>query len=439
MRIYRPSYSKTLSPGERIRKDKHGQFVWLTDRQGQRKKCRVTGDRMKVPSSFYTIVFRDHLGSERRLQGHRDKSSTDLLAQTVAKIVYHRQRGETLPAELHEWGDKLPDATHKTLASFGLLRARRAVVSQALEELLKLFEQHLSIKKQRNARYVFEVMSKLRKMFGGCGFERLGDIDDVVLDTYLTGLRKSEKLSTRTLNHYLKTVQQFCRYCVRTLRAMKTNPLESLEGFGNANADRRRERRALTRDEINKLLTTTTLSKEVRYGMDGQERALVYRFALQTGLRLNEIRTLRVEHFDFDGPEGPVAMIEASYSKHRERDLLPIRADLADTLKAFIADRQKMPTAKLFGGAFQQLTDKAAPMIRADLKDADVPYQTVTGVCDFHALRHTFVSSLKGIAARTAQGLARHKSSDMTDRYTHMNLAEQRAALDSLDSFGLAS
>lgn len=442
MRVYKPAYSKPFPQGAKVKRDKAGKYVLIRDRQGISKKCRVTetgkGRRIVIEASFYTIIFKDHTGTKRRVQAYREKGPSDALAEKIGRLVYQHEIEQTLPADLQEWADSLPDALHKQLAGFGLLKSRRAVVSQDLESILEHFEQYLAVKKQRNARYVFEVMSKLRKMFSGCGFERLSDIDDVVLDTYLTGLRKSENLSTRTLNHYLKTAQQFCRYCVKTLKATKMNPLESLEGFGNVEADRRRERRALTRDEINKLLTTTAKSAEVRFGMDGPERSLLYRFALQTGLRLNEIRTLRVEHFDFDGPDGPVALIEAGYSKHRERDILPMRADLAARLKTFIADRQKLPTAKLFGGAFQAVTDKAAPMLRADLKDAGVEYKTIAGVCDFHALRHTFVSSLKGVAARTAQGLARHKSSDMTDRYTHMNIAEQRAALDSLDFFGMA-
>ena len=78
-------------------------------------------------------------------------------------------------------------------------------------------------------------------------------------------------------------------------------------------------------------------------GMDGRERSMLYRFALMTGLRLNEIRTLCVEHLDFDHPEGPVLYVDAAYSKHRERDTLPLHPALVPELKRFILERGKLP------------------------------------------------------------------------------------------------
>jgi len=442
MRVYQPAYSKPLPDGAKIKKDKAGKYIIQTDRQGQPKKCRVLdtpkGQRISIESSFYTIVFRDHAGTERRLQGYRDKAATDILAENIGKVVYRRQQGEVLPARLQEWADSLPENIHSQLASFGMVKSRRVVVSQALEELLTLFEQHLAVKRQRDVKYIAEVTTKLRRTFKGCGFKTFSDIDDVVLDKYLLGLRKDKNLSTRTLNGYLGAAQQFCRFAIRVLKVAKASPLECMEGFGSVEADRRRLRRALTTKEVQKLLTTTTQSQDERYGMSGPERAMLYRFALTTGLRANEIRTLRVEHLDLDDPEGPVLCVEAAYSKHRERDTLPLHNSLVEPLRRFIVERAKAPGAKLFGGRYQSLTDKTCDMLKEDLVDAGIDFETVAGIVDFHSLRHTFVSSLKGIAARQAQGLARHKSSDMTDRYSHRSIAEQRAALESVNLFGMA-
>jgi len=442
MRIYKPAYSKPFPPGAKIKRDKAGKYIIIADRQGQPKKCRVLdtpkGQRVSIESSFYTIVFRDHAGTERRLQGYRDKAATQILAENTGKVVYHRQAGEVLPAGLQEWVDSLPENIHSQLAAFGLVKSRRVVVSQALEELLGLFEQHLAVKRQRDAKYIMETTTKLRRTFKACGFKTFTDIDDVVLDKYLLGLRKDKNLSTRTLNGYLGAAQQFCRFAIRVLKVAKSSPLECMEGYGSVQSDRRRQRRALTASEVAKLLSTTAASEDERYGMSGPERALLYRFALTTGLRANEIRTLRVEHVDLDHPEGPVLYVEAAYSKHRERDTLPLHNSLVEPLRRFIVGRGKLPTAKLFGGRYQCLTDKTCDMLKEDLVDAGIEFETVAGIVDFHSLRHTFVSSLKGIAARQAQGLARHKSSDMTDRYSHRSLAEQRAALESVNLFGMA-
>lgn len=443
MRAYRATYGQPIPPAAKVKRDRQGQYILLVDRQGQAKKARIkttaAGRRMIVPSSYYTIIFRDHLGIERRLRGHRDRGETDLLAQAVGRLVYCRQRGDVLPADVQEWSDALPDETHKALAGFGLLKARRARVSQDLEAMLADFEQHLTVKRQRDPRYIAQVMSKLRTIFAGCGFTTFAQVDDVVLDKFLIGLRESKNLSTRTLNGYLACAQGFCKFAIRKLKVAKSSPLDCMEPFPNPEADRRKQRRALTCDEVQRLLSTTAKSVEVRYGMDARERSLLYRFALTTGLRANEIRSLRVEHFDFDGPEGPIVLVEASYSKHRLRDTLPLHRSLVPELKRFIVDRAKTPQAKLFGGEHTVLTRRTADMIREDAIDAGVEIETVAGELDFHALRHTFVSSLKDVAARTAQGLARHRSSTMTDKYSHRSLAEQRRALDSVDLFGLAS
>ncbi len=452
MRIYKLAYTKPLpldakikTGTETIRKRKFEyEYVTITDRQGEPKKCRIKetaqGKRIVIESSLYTIVFRDHTGTQRRLQADREKGPSEDLAEKIRSLVYHRERnsGETLPADLQQWADELPEAIYSQLAGFGLLKQRRAIVSQDLESLLSAFEQYLALKKQRAPKYIQETVSKLRRTFKACGFRTFADIDDAVLDKYLIRLRDKRNAATRTLNGYVRSCQQFCRWAVKRQKVAKHSPLECMESFGSEAADRRRVRRALTADEIQRLLTTTAQSSEVHYGMDGPERAMLYRFALMTGLRLNEIRTLRVEHLDFDHPEGPVLYVDAAYSKHRERDTLPLHKDLVPILKRFILERGKTPQAKLFGGDYEAVTDKAARMIREDEAEAAIEYKTIAGQADFHSLRHTYVSSLKTIAARLAQGLARHKSSDMTDRYSHRSLAEQRAALEQVKVFGLA-
>jgi len=438
MRTYRPSYTKAKPPDAQIKRDKGGKYCLIRDRQGISKKCRIKGERILIESSFYFIVFRDHNQIQQRLQAYRDKASSDQLSEKIGQLVYRVERGRGLSSELQEWSDSLPDVLHDQLSGFGLLKRRRKVIAgQGLDELLELFEQSLSVKKRRSPQHVGDTVGKVRRSFDACGFKVFQDIDDIALDKYLMGLREKKKLATRTLNGYVGALQQFCRYCVRVLKLSKMNPLDAMENFGSESADRRRQRRALTRTEVEMLLTTTEQGP-VRFGMDGKERSLLYRFALMTGLRANEIRTLRVEHFDFEQPDGPVVLIEAAYSKHRERDIMPLHKTLAPRLKRFFKDQHKLPTAKAFGGDFRLLTDKTAIMIREDLEAAKVEYETISGVCDFHSLRHTFCSSLKSMATRQAQGLSRHKSSAMTDNYSHRSLAERQAALNEVDFFGIA-
>jgi len=219
---------------------------------------------------------------------------------------------------------------------------------------------------------------------------------------YLKNLR-DEGLSYRRSNAYLKSTKAFCKWMV-DCSYVSRSPLQHLKTL-DAEQDRRHERRALTTDELRQLLKVTINSKE-RFGMTGAERCLLLYTATQTGLRANEIRTLKVESFDLDDL---TVTIKAGNSKHRYKDELPIRKDLGVRLKEHF--KGKLPTAKAFGGTFKQLTDKTARMLKKDLAEAKIEYiDSSDKVCDFHSLRGTFITALDKTDAslKERMTLARH-------------------------------
>ncbi len=182
--------------------------------------------------------------------------------------------------------------------------------------------------------------------------------------------------------------------------------------------------------------------------MSGYERHLLYRFAAETGLRANEIRSLTVRGFDFDQLR---VTVKAGHSKHRREDSLPLRADTAQFLKEFFA--AKLPTAKAFGGTYKRLTKRTADMLEADLaateekdqngktiKDA-IPYIDEAGrYADFHSLRHTTGSLLaaSGVHPKIAQSLMRHSDISLTmSKYTHTLTGQEAKAVESLPDLSL--
>jgi hypothetical protein len=60
--------------------------------------------------------------------------------------------------------------------------------------------------------------------------------------------------------------------------------LVHLQGL-NVKTDRRHDRRALSPDEMRWLLDVTSQKAAERYGMTGEGRAMLYRLAVETGLR----------------------------------------------------------------------------------------------------------------------------------------------------------
>jgi len=72
--------------------------------------------------------------------------------------------------------------------------------------------------------------------------------------------------------------------------------------------------------------------------MCGHDRAMVYRLAAFTGLRAQELASLTARSFDLQA-DPPTVCVDACYSKHRRRDVLPLADDLVGRLRDYLAER----------------------------------------------------------------------------------------------------
>jgi integrase len=255
--------------------------------------------------------------------------------------------------------------------------------------------------------------------------------------------------AAQTCNFYLQAFRQFCRWMVRDGRASES-PVAHLSGY-NVRTDRRHDRRALTVEEIRTLLKATQQAPD-RFGMTGPERALVYRLALETGLRAGEIRTLTRGSFRLEGTD-PTVAVTAVATKNKRPAIIPLRAKLARSLHDHLAT--KTPTAVAF-----VLPEKTAKMLRADLADARAKWlkgaktqqerkqreettflayrDDADRVADSHCLRHSFLTALAkaGVHPKTMQTMARHSDVKLTlGVYSHTLREDERSALDRLPNF----
>ncbi len=150
---------------------------------------------------------------------------------------------------------------------------------------------------------------RAKALADGCGFINYIDLDCAKVRAALTKLREEKKredgsvetkgISARTANFYLQALKSFATWMVKERRAVE-NPLLSIEPINDKTVrrDARHERRALTAIELRALLTAA-MCAPTRYGMTGIERALVYRLAVETGLRASELRILTRQSFEF--------------------------------------------------------------------------------------------------------------------------------------------
>lgn len=429
MRIFKPTYSKPLPEGAKTfvckrGKDEGKQFARFKDAKGHTIQARLTktGGKILVETTHWHIEFEDNNGIRRRLKAYTNEAATKKLADRIQDLLHFKANNQQPTIELQKWIEQVPVKIRSELAGFRLLNPNS--VGKKLAEHIEDFRECLE-KKERDSKHIKGTVAILNRLFDLCSFENCTDIAANRIKEVLDELRDGGKgFSKRTYNCYLKAAKQFCKYLMR--QGCSISSIEYLEGLENEQTDRRHIRRAATIDEL-RLLLDTTANNGKRYGMSGYDRKLLYWFAVSSGLRANEIRTLKIASFNFNDN---TVRVFAGYSKHRREDVQPLPVELASELKEYF--RNKLPTAKAFGGDYSMLTDKTADMIKADLKDAGIPYEDDNGIFDFHSLRHSFITNLRNVSGRVAQSLARHRSSAMTDRYTHIMLHDERSALNSL-------
>jgi integrase len=403
MRIFKPTYSKPLPEGAKIFSRKKIKYVKFKDKRGHTQEARLTksGDKILCETTHWHIQFEDNLGIIRELKAYTNEQATKRLADRIQQLLNYKSNNQPLDSELQNFIENLNAKIRNELISFGLLDSQKAKAGKPLKELVSEFAKFLEAK-ERAEKYIRSTKGELERIFKGCSFRYWSDISPTTIMAYLKKMR-NEGLSYRSSNSYLKSAKAFCKWLV-DCNYVSRSPLKHLKTL-DTELDRRRERRALTTEELRLLLKTTINSKE-RFGMTGAERCLVYYTATQLGLRANEIRTLKVESFDLDDM---TVTVEAGNSKRRTEDILPLRRDLSARSKEFF--KGKETTEKAFGGSYQQLTDKTADMLKADLAEAGIDYIDDSGkVCDFHSLRGTFITALDKTDAslKERMTLARH-------------------------------
>lgn len=384
---------------------------------------------IKTVKKFW-IETRDHLGTIRRFAGHTDRGAAESLGRQIGRLVGYKTAGEQPDAKLSAWLENVPARMRRRFAEIGLLDPERASGGKPLAEHLDDFGEFLKAKSDSPA-YVKLTTSRINKVFKGCKFFYWTDINANRVQRYLAGLHNNgEGISAQTFNHYLTNLKVFCNWMVQNRRAGES-PVQYLKGL-NVRTDRRHDRRALSVDEIRRLLETTAAQPE-RFGIIGTERSLLYKLAIETGLRRNELKTLTVGSFDFDRL---TVKVEACYSKHRREDIIRLRSDTAAQLRSYLAD--KLPNVQVFN-----VPAKTAEMLRADLEAAGIAYVDESGrYADFHSLRHDTGTLLAAanVSPKVAQSIMRHSTIDLTmNIYTHTQAGQEAQAVESMADISLPS
>ena len=380
--------------------------------------------------------------------------------------------------------ERLIDAAERKAAGLSDFRLQTTV---SVADLIDEYQKHLTAK-GKSEKYIRLTMARLESVADGCQFLRVGELDSEKAAQWLYEQRQvsqaprhsvtgfatsypkiaeafgvalhavkhwkakgapivarakndlsgiadwlqayqSRSMGASTSNHYVTALRGFGKWLAVKRKIVETNPFRYLEKI-DADADIRKQRRALSDSDFSKLIKTTQNSDKVLRELSGVDRAMIYTLAAYTGLRASEIGSLKSNSFDLSN-EPPTVTVASGYTKNSDEAIQPLRADLAGQLESYLASRR--PTTLSISQEPETVwpgtwPDVGAELIRKDLARAGIPYTDEHGNdYDFHALRHQFITGLAraGVSLTVAQELARHSKPDLTkNAYTHLSVRD---------------
>ena len=351
---------------------------------GVRKKALATGK--------YQGNYVDGTGKRKFFTGTRNRAETKRMAERLEDEHRQVRLGyRPAPTSAHKNRsrpfDKVTDEYLKWGATQGGWKGRpwSGIHSRRRKSILSWWEERL-------------------------GFETLADLEGVLprIEKALRDL-ETEGRAGKTLRNYAEAIKAFCNWCVDR-GYLANDPLKALAPFDTTPKSRRR---AMTPDEIRGLLSACR-----------PQHKLLYETALFSGLRVNELKNLTVDHLDV---ERGGLHLDAEWTKNRQPGFQPLPRDLIERLQTFAATGE---VQRIYDANFQKAKAKKQPPRRpllyvpshtalcldSDLEDAGIPKHTPKGKLDFHALRTSYINLvLDGdTSVRDSQALARHSTAELT-------------------------
>lgn len=497
--VYRPYVTRPLPSGAVVEmRDGKAVATWV-DRRGKRQHAAVTngekGPRIRAQSGTYVAKYRDASGVLQCVStGCRGKDTAR------AKLADLEARAEKVRAGI-------------------VTEAEAGVADHAdtpVNEHIAAYVAALSRKRGKGARpavskqHVKNVDRGIRTAIDECGFRRLRDLRADAVERWVNRMLElpdravvgtdgkvmtPRRPAPRTVNAKLAALKAWGNWLVQSGR-LAANPFSRL-GKVDESDDARRKRRALTVDELKRLLIVARLRPvaqfgrpvvpregharvtgsrsswkradlkfddivtaakqgrarvrpEVAEGYDrlGRERVLIYLVLVTTGLRRGELAALTVADVRLDDAS-PVIVLRGVNAKNGRGADLPLRDDVAAELRAWIDE--KADEVRRQGGVASSLDDrplfnvpeKLSKILNRDLAAAGIPKRDGQGrTFDVHALRGTFASHLAadGVAPLTLRKLMRHEKIETTlKHYADPALLDTASAVERLPSLVTAT
>ncbi len=375
-------------------------------REGEVKPSKDGRSRVILESGTYYVRYRDGRGIVRTVStGCRTEAGArDRLTEYLRDA--EQVRAGRLSASTVEAKDRLGNSYLDTVEEY----------LQSLESL------------ERKKSYIDDLRRRLKRFAKECKFITLRDITKEQITRWFLDAAKRDsngkaKQSARSRNANRQAFVSFCEWCLSEHR-MPGNPAAELP-VAEQSADVRRKRRAISIDELSRLLYVARWRPLAEYGRvteskkaeetigrsswtykpltyetmpqaierakerladnpsfieelseRGRERALIYRTLLLTGLRRGELAALKVSQVVLD--LAPRIELEAGQEKNAKGSVLPLNSDLASELRLWLDDLLRRVKREARGQNGESIPIGGIPtMLPGSMKLFNVPNQLV--------------------------------------------------------------
>ncbi len=468
--IYKKAYPIPMPEGAEVVQRRGKPMVRWTDGRGRTRHNPLAddGERMMYVSEVWYARYRDLDGSDRRVStGCRDEQAA---RKWLADVIAEQEKVRV---------------GFITTRQVAMAEHGKRPVSAHIDDYLA----HLASKRVRGRKvsphYRRNLAGRLRRLTREAGIAKLASITADAVNRWLDKAEEAD-MAASTRNEYLASMIAFCNWLVRDGR-LEANPLARMQK-ADRTSDRRHVRRALTVEEIGRLLdatvlrpiaehgrTTVPLAQEDKCGRStwtyqalttdnlaachargleklakhphritelealGRERKLYYLVALSTGLRRNDIASLTVGQVHLDAVPVPHIHLSAAQAKSGKEANLPLRPDVATLIREYLEERG--PDLPLDRRLF--VHPVTIRIFDADCQAAGIPKADRRGrVVDIHALRVTFGTHLAvaNVHPRVAQAALRHSRIELTTNfYTDPALLDVNGAVNALPDWAGAA
>jgi integrase len=405
--IFKKADVRPVPEGAEVITRKGEKFARWKDRRGRTMTAPLSEDgaHIVVERRSWYVAYEGADGRRIVVKGYTDKAATEELARSKEKLAARIKAG---------------------LVTVDLDRSAMPV-AEALDAYLVDLE-----RLGRDETYRYNIRKMVGRLARECRWPTLGSIRADPLREWLAEMAKDgpagedgkrrKALAPRTLNEYLTTAQTLLTWCCGQKPPwLEGNPLAHLERADES--DKRRRRRALTPEQLQKFLQVCG------------DRRYVYLTAALSGLRRKELRLLQWGDIILDG-DFPHIQLRVKANKARREDVVPLNPELLELLQS-IRPADATAATPVFASVPVMRTYKR------DLAAAGISYKDEQGrQADFHALRMAFGTYLQraGVPIRTAMQLMRHSDIRLTAKvYTDPTLLDTAGAVAKLPRLGQPS